>query len=137
MKKLKIGLDIHGVCDARPEVFSVLSKLLVEAGHEVHILTGPKITQKIHDELKSYGIHYTHIFSIADHNEQAGVDIKWDDKGNPHMDPYAWDKTKGEYCAKHGIDLHFDDSDAYGYFFKTPYARVYAKDSERVRKIKI
>ena len=41
MKKvMKIALDIHGVCDANPEFFALISKLLVSDGHEVIIITG-------------------------------------------------------------------------------------------------
>ena len=52
----------------------------------------------------------------------------WDANGHPFMNDYDWDKTKADYCLKHGIQLHIDDSDAYGYFFKTPYARFYSKN---------
>jgi hypothetical protein len=44
MKKLKIGLDIHGICDANPEFFSELSRLFVNAEHEVHIITGRRVS---------------------------------------------------------------------------------------------
>lgn len=134
---LKMGFDIHGVLDTNCDFFSQLTTTLVEAGHEVHILTGPKITQKITDQLKEMGIRYTHIFSITDYQEAQGVDITWDEHGNPHLEPYLWDKTKAEYCTKHGIQLHIDDSDSYGYFFKTPYARFYSKDTNRIKKTKI
>lgn len=136
MNKIKIGLDIHGVIDARKEFFSALSKTLVAAGHEVHIITGPPVAA-IKDELASYGIEYTHIFSIVDYHASIGTDIKWDSKGHAHFDPYLWDKTKAEYCQREGIDLHLDDSDTYNYFFKTPYARFYSKDTSRVRKTQI
>ena len=38
MKKLKIGLDIHGICDANPEFFSELSRLFVNANHEIELV---------------------------------------------------------------------------------------------------
>jgi UDP:flavonoid glycosyltransferase YjiC (YdhE family) len=132
-KKIKIGIDIHGVIDAHPEFFSTLTKLLVDNGHEVHIITGSKITEEM-EHLEKFGISYTHLFSITDHHANKGTAIKWDEKGEPHLDPYLWDKTKAEYCKEAGIDLHFDDSDTYNYFFKTPYARFFAKDTHRNKK---
>jgi len=42
---MKVGLDIHGVVDVRPEFFSELSKLLVSNGHEVHIITGGSVKE--------------------------------------------------------------------------------------------
>lgn len=134
---LKIGFDIHGVIDSNTQFFAELTQTLVKAGHEVHVLTGPKITSKITDQLKEMGIHYTHLFSITDYQESKGVDITWDEHGNPHMHAYDWDKSKAEYCETNGIQLHLDDSDTYGYFFRTPYARFYSKDTHRVKKTKL
>lgn len=132
-KKIKIGLDIHGVLDSRPEFFSVLTKLLVDNGHEVHIITGAKTETEL-ENMKKHNISYTHVFSITDHHVVKKTPVTWDEKGEPHMDTYLWDKTKAEYCKEHDIDMHFDDSDIYHYFFKTPYARFYSKDSERNNK---
>jgi hypothetical protein len=132
-KKIKIGLDLHGVIDARPEFFKELTRLFVENGHEVHIITGAVPTTEL-QKIKELGVSYTHLFSITDHHKQIGTPITWDEKGHPHLDTYLWDKTKAEYCKKHDIDLHIDDSDIYHYFFKTPYSRFYTKDSHRNKK---
>ncbi len=132
-KKIKIGLDLHGVVDARPDFFRELARLLVDNGHEVHIITGATSGEEM-AKIQELGIPYTHIFSITDHHANIGTPIAWDDKGEPHLDTYLWDKTKAEYCKEHGIDLHFDDSDIYHYFFKTPYTRFYSKDSHRIQK---
>lgn len=134
---MKLGLDIHGVIDAKPEMFAELTSALVRGGHEVHILTGPRITDELRSELKNMGIMYTHIFSITSYHEGIGTDIEWDAQGNPHMSAYLWDKTKADYCKRMQIDLHLDDSDTYSYFFKTPYARFYSKTTERVKKMEI
>lgn len=125
--KLKIGLDLHGVITDAAPLFAELSKMLVAAGHEVHIITGPRKSPTLLGELAQHGISYTHIFSITDHHIEIGTAIEFDAKGNPFMDEYLWDKTKAEYCMREGIHLHFDDSDAYDYFFKTPYARFRSK----------
>ena len=125
---MKLGLDIHGVADEGKKFFSELTSLLVANGHEVHVITGPRVTQKLVNELKDFGIVYTHLFSITDFHLEKGTKIEWDDKGNPHLDPYLWDRTKGDYCLQHQIDLHLDDSDSYAYFFKTPFARYLSKN---------
>jgi hypothetical protein len=123
---IKIGVDIHGVATDQAEFFRELTALLVSSGNEVHILTGPPLSIA-RAEADALGLTYTHIFSITDHHVQSGTSVVFDSKGHPHMDEYLWDKTKAEYCLKHDINLHLDDTDAYGYFFKTPFARYYSK----------
>jgi hypothetical protein len=124
---MKIGLDIHGVCDTNPEFFKEMSRLFVEAGHEVHILTGMRVSDGALDEIKELGISYTHFFSIADYHEQSGTAISNDSNGNPWMDNEAWDRTKGDYCEKHKIDFCIDDTERYGDHFTTPFAFIKIK----------
>jgi len=119
---MRIGLDQHGVLDNIP-FFKVVSELLVEAGHEVHIITGrewKKIKNELYQNDIYEGTHYTHHFSITDHLLELGEDVRWEDENNPWFDDIAWNKVKGEYCEKHKIDIHFDDSEEYAPFFKTP-----------------
>lgn len=132
--KIKIGLDIHGVIDSNLGFFKTLAKLLVDNGHEVHIVTGAKIEKEI-PFLKKNNISYTHLFSITDYHIEKGTKITWDERNNPHLETYLWDKTKAEYCKKQKIDIHFDDSDIYNHFFKTPYARYFSKDTRKTRKL--
>src|SRR5262245_61257895 len=115
-RKMKIGIDIHGVINAKPEFFSILTCLLVQNGHEVHVLTGSKETQEIIDELDNHGIAWTHFFSITDYCIKKGVNVWYDEKNTPWMDQNEWEKAKGEYCAKEQIDLHIDDTIKYGDF---------------------
>lgn len=118
---MKIGLDIHGVIDAKPEVFSALTHGLIKEGHEVHILTGPKFTA-VEALLKKYNIAYTHFFSIVDNAVAKNIGVRWSDENNPWIDDKSiWDKSKGEYAKEHGLDLHIDDSEDYGHHFETPY----------------
>lgn len=119
--KLKIGLDVHGICDANPEFFSELSRLLVNNNHEVHILTGRRVRDGALEEIKELGISYTHFFSIADFHEETGTKVWEDDNGNPWLEGELWDKTKGEYCKNHKIDFHIDDTERYGEYFETPF----------------
>lgn len=120
-KKLKIGLDIHGICDANPEFFSELSRLFVNAGHDVHIITGRRVSDGALDEIRDLGLSYTHFFSISDYHVEKGTKVWEDDEGNPWLEGELWDRTKGDYCAKNQIDFHIDDTARYGDYFKTTF----------------
>lgn len=125
-KKLKIGLDIHGVTDSNP-FFKVMASALIAAGHEIHIITGASIEKAIRD-LRSagleVGIEYTTIFSITDELLERGVPVTWKNPSNPMFPDLDWNKCKARYCAENEIDIHFDDSDIYGLYFTTPYAQI-------------
>jgi hypothetical protein len=130
MKK-KMGFDIHGVTDDKPEFFGALMHTLMLANWEVHIITGGSLVDgSIEAELKEMNIPYTHIFSVYDHlvdtgaktNEELGIASKW-----PFPDE-AWNKVKSEYCAEHGIDMHIDDMPEYLTHFTTPYMLYRNKD---------
>jgi len=127
MEKFNIGFDIHGLIDSDPQLFSFLSKLLVESGCEVHILTGKHIEDGVLEELKKYKITYTHLFSIADYHKLRGEKVRYDDKNTPWIEKELWDRAKAEYCDKHNIRLHLDDSEVYGQHFKTSYGFVKIK----------
>jgi len=118
---MKFGLDFHGVIDKNPKLYSALSKALVAAGHEVHIITGshrsPELLTKIKEE---FGVEFTHFFSIADYHKSIGTAMRYDDKGTPWMKEETWNNTKHEYCYREHIDLHFDDSERYLNMFQTP-----------------
>lgn len=126
MSGKKLGLDLHGVIDADPGFFSDLSKSLVVAGWEVHIITGPTKTKAI-KELEHFKITFTHFFSIEDYHIAKGTEMSYDEKGNPWMHKETWDQTKGEYCQRMGISLHLDDSEMYQKFFKTSFATYQGK----------
>jgi len=119
---MKIGIDIHGVIDTNPTFFAEFSKMLVEAGNEVHIITGPRFSV-VEKTLKDAGIKYTHFFSIVEEEERLGVtEIVWTKDGDPFMDFNVWDRAKGKYAEKHKLDLHIDDSTKYSEYFTTPFA---------------
>ncbi len=125
---MKIGLDIHGVCDANPKFFAELSKLFVEAGHEVIIITGKMKSHGAVDEIKELGISYTKFFSIVDYHLENGTEISFDSNGNPWINDDIWNRTKAEICEKEKIDFHIDDSSIYGEYFNTPYAQISIKN---------
>lgn len=133
-KGRKIGFDLHGVIDTNAAFFRALLGDLIRQGWEIHILTGAT-WEKERETLRKLRIPFTHFFSITDHHVAIGTEVEWDAANNPHMDDYLWSKTKGVYCEVHGITMHFDDSDIYGMFFRTPYVRYYSRDSHRIRKM--
>ena len=146
---MKIGIDIHEVINAKPDFFRELMGMLVRGGAQVHVISGPTIAQcrtelealKIYhsdyaDEKDGRFGHYTHIFSIVDYHIAVGTKVIWTPEG-PEMDPYLWNETKAAYCEREKIDLHIDDSDMYGMFFKTPYARFFSNDTPRRRNLRL
>ena len=137
---MKFGFDLHGVIDTKPEFFRSLFLLLFEGGCEVHVLSGPP-SEQVEKELEDLGflkgIHYNYLFSIVDYLRLKGAEMRQDSRGNWWADPYEWDRAKGAYCDHHKIDIHFDDSDTYRYFFKTPFARFFSRDTSRINKTKV
>lgn len=122
---MKFGFDIHGVLDTKPKFYANMTKRLISLGHEVHVITGGMDTKELRDELKSYGIEWTYLFSIPDYHTSIGNEVEYTESGNTWMDATEWDKTKGEYCDRHDIDLHIDDTERYAkYFNDTVYLLV-------------
>ena len=111
-----IGLDIHGVIDRYRPFFSDLSHLWIREGHEVHIITGQEFESVSH---KLDGISYTHFFSIVEYHQEQGTHM-WND--DPRGDGWwleaeIWNRTKGLYADRIGLDIHFDDSRRYSLHF--------------------
>lgn len=127
---MKIALDIHGVCDVNPKFFSELSKLFIQADHEIHILTGKRVSDGALEELEELGISYTHFFSIADYHISKGTKMWEDEKGNPWLEGEIWDRTKGDYCKENEIDFCIDDTERYGNYFTTPFSFIKIKKSQ-------
>lgn len=136
MNKKKFGFDIHGVLDDLPETFVALNNALYDAGHEIHILTGSHGSEKVYQQLRDIGIKWHKFFSISDYHKEKSTTM-WYADGLPWIDKAEWDKTKGEYCLKEGIDLHFDDTPEYETYFKTPFARVWTKNNRNGRGLKV
>jgi len=136
---MKIGLDIHGVVDKYPNFFAEMTELFVAAGHQVHVITGstlrqdhPKGIENLKFIKENLCISYTHIFSIVDFQEEIGTEITYpDDSDNPWMDGEAWDRTKGDYCRKHKIDIMLDDTQRYSKYFDTPFVQFQSIVSEK------
>jgi hypothetical protein len=118
---LNYGFDVHGVVDSIPQAFAAITSALINDGHEVHVITGAKDTPELRDELERKGIKYTHLFSITTYHEERGTAVTYDENNRPWMDEKVWNRTKGEYCAKHRIDFHLDDTEEYGQYYTTPF----------------
>jgi len=117
MKKAWV-LDLHGVINSAPEFFALVTNSLVKDGWEIHVLTGSHIAEKgIEEELKSYGIAYTHLFSIADYHRNNKESMFYDEKGDPWISDEAWDRTKADYCERNEIPMCTDDTARYAKYF--------------------
>lgn len=131
---MKIGLDIHGVIDTNPKFFAAFTEALLAAGHEIHIITGPRHSQ-VEPLLRKWKIKYTHFFSIVEYEEKRGVtEIMWAKNGDPFMSLNVWDRAKAKYCKRTKIDLHIDDSQKYGEYFETPFCLFKPNPQKRKRK---
>jgi hypothetical protein len=125
---MKYGWDLHGVLDTYPEIYGPMTRALVAAGHEVHVITGASQTEEVESKLKEMGIEWTHFFSITDYHEKRGdVEIRWVD-GKPWMDADVWNRTKGDYCREVGIAWLIDDSPVYGKYFDGDNVYVLQRD---------
>jgi hypothetical protein len=121
---VRIGLDLHGVSDAFPDFFAELSRLFIEAGHEVYVITGPPVNDRTIAEVERCGLKYTRILSIIDHHNEIGTSYRIDEKGHYWIGDEDWNRTKSILCERYAIDFHMDDSPHYGQYFKTPYMQV-------------
>ena len=128
----KLGIDVHGVVDDLPEFFSFLTQLIISSGGEVHIITGGTWDKNLENSIVKAGVKWTHYFSVYDHlilNAKSEGTYKFSDGTiQEKFDDDVWNKAKGDYCRKHNISLHIDDTIVYGDYFTTPFARLYTKN---------
>ena len=132
--RFKVSLDLHGVIDVMPEFFSFLSNAIVEAGGEVHVVTGGTLSDKLEEKIKTFGIRYTHIFSVYQYLLDSGAPssgtIQFPDGSiQKKFEGNVWDTVKGDYCRKNNITLHIDDTMIYNDFFTTPFARFWSHNN--------
>lgn len=121
---IKIGIDIHGVIDKEPDIFSELTREFKKRNYEIHVLTGARIDDNLIEELRSYDITYDKLFSILDYHSEIGTKMWEDENGCEWIPQDVWDGTKGYYCLNEGIDFHIDDTKIYGKWFKTPFGHL-------------
>lgn len=130
---MKIGIDIHGTADLFPDFFRELCRLFVEAGHEVHIVTGRR-RKEIEPEVQAMGLCYTHFFSMTDWHEHIKTPMTYGPWNNPWMDEETWNRTKGDYARKVGLDMMFENSDDFARHFTTGYLKVMNQSSVQIKK---
>ncbi len=132
MQTFKLGIDWHGVLDAIPEEMAWLSRAICSSGGEVHIITGMSWNEDCEKQLRAWNIEWTHHFSIIDyHIENKTPQSGWHEKFNmPAISDEYWDRTKADYCRKHNISLHLDDTLIYGEYFTTPFGRIWTKNGK-------
>lgn len=135
MKKIKISIDLHGVIDALPELFSFLSNSIINSGGELHIVTGGSWTKEVEDQLNKNGIKWTHSFSVYDYllsvNTKVVGTVQFPDGTiQKKFEDGVWDSVKAEYCLKNNISLHIDDTLIYNDHFKTPFCRLWSHNGK-------
>jgi hypothetical protein len=135
VNKQKLGLDFHGVIDAMPEFFAFLSDSFVKNGGEVHVITGGHWDEEFENQLKSYGVKWTHKFSIYDHLIESDAKIVGeiefpDGTIQKKFENGQWDHVKSNYCSDNNISLHIDDKLIYNEFFTTPFARLWSHNNK-------
>ena len=118
-KKIKIGLDFHGVLATNPDYFANFCRQVIAKGWELHIISGgPR--KDISEYLALRKIPYTKLYTILEVCEKEGT-VRFFEDGSFYVKAEIWDKAKGEYCRKHKINLHIDDSASYEQYFSTPF----------------
>lgn len=119
VSNLRIGIDFHGVITDNPIFFRDFTKLAIEKGHEIYIISGgPSAEEK--KFLDEYQIGYTTIFSLLDYFDKRGL-VKYSRNGKFRVSDKLWDKAKAEYCRIHDISIQIDDTARYAENFSTPF----------------
>lgn len=122
-RKLKIGLDYHGVINGDLPYFKKFCTALLALGHEVHILTGGPENVVVR-QLKNAGVPYSRLFTIVDFFRTQGKTVCTQD-GHFRLDEKLWNTAKADYCRRFRIDIQIDDSSVYGKYFTTPYCHYH------------
>jgi hypothetical protein len=86
-----------------------MSHNLLNAGHEIHIITGQE-WDKVKCKVEEARVVYTHHFSIVDYHKEIGTKMWQDKKGTWWMENETWVRSKGDYIHREHIDIHFDNS---------------------------
>lgn len=118
-KKVKIGVDFHGVLATNPVYFSGFCRKVMEKGWEIHIISGgPR--NDILQYLNKNDIPFTELYTILETCDKAGT-VKYFADGSFYVKEEIWNRAKGIYCEKNNISLHIDDSSYYEPYFSTPF----------------
>lgn len=97
---MKFGLDLDDTINAAPEQFAAICNALMDAGHEVHVITYRHPIyhkEQTIEELKSYGLRYTDLHLTGEKEELCKlykIDMALDDYASWHY-PNCWRFTIG------------------------------------------
>jgi len=115
-----LGIDLHGVLDAHPEILRPVLKALRLLDLEVVIISGPP-SKMIIDQLSGLGfkkkVHYTGIASVVDWLKLHHVPMWQDYKGDWWTEDLPWNEAKSQICQELEVDVLIDDCKAYEEFF--------------------
>ena len=126
---MKYGFDFHGVLTeiTYTNLFATIlqtSKLYIMTGSSMRTFTNEvKKYSWLENKFLNNEIEF---FSISDYLQENYPDkIEWPLEDHPVCDDEElWNRVKGEYAEKEGIDLTFDDNPNYLKYFKTPFTLV-------------
>lgn len=144
MKKINIGLDVHGTLDDNPELFMKLIQELKFLGYNVivHIITGKRYSERMEAKLKC--MHSEHkkwwdrYFSVETHLLNLGTLYVMDKEVNrPIFCKYTWNSIKSNYCKFFNITLMIEDTYDYIKYFTTPYIHYQGSISKDKYYIKL
>ena len=127
-RKLKIGLDYHGVIDNNINYFSVFCRKAKRRGHDIYVITGgPKVS--VSQKLNAINMPYDMCFAISDYYI-ALHKIEQNSKGKVVIPDNLWNMAKADFCRRSKINIHIDDSVKYINWFSTPYC-YYNKNTNK------
>jgi len=115
---MRVGIDLHGVLNDKPEAFKPMLKALKANGDEIYVISGPPM-EKIVKELEELGYtseHFDHVVSVVDYLKAEGVKMWQDFKNDWWAESDDWWSSKGKICEKYNIGVLFDNSVEYEYF---------------------
>lgn len=120
---LTISFDLHGTLDASPPLREKCAQLRAVQDNLVFIISGPP-RQQIKNELADLGmyedVHYDNIISVADWVRNRYPDLVWqDERGRWYAPDEIWWAAKAVICETWLVDLHIDNEERYGKYFKS------------------
>ena len=119
VKRIKIGIDYHGVITANPDFFRKFNRLAMERGCKIYVLSGGSGAD-IKKFLQSHEIAYSVVWSMLDYFANQNM-VSYLPDGSFQVQDALWNEAKAKYCLENGIDFHIDDSALYGQTFETPF----------------
>jgi hypothetical protein len=119
---VNISLDMHGVIDRDPTMFTLIAQKVIDLGGSVIILSGSLPEDLILSVLK-YHIPYTGLASVTQYLLSEGYSWELDKHKRPSFSTEIWNQGKANIIRKLNakrrapIDIHIDDTAIYGETF--------------------